>query len=78
LLRLQAKLALVTGGSDGIGLAIAEALLREGAELCIVGRNPDKLARARDQLVFRPGNSLTKSREFLEDGVSGVSLHEGL
>jgi len=49
-MRLQGKLALVTGGSDGIGLAIAEALSREGAELCIVGRNPDKLARARDQL----------------------------
>jgi hypothetical protein len=28
-------------------------------------------------LVFRPGNSLTKSREFLEDGVSGRSPHEG-
>ena len=28
-------------------------------------------------LVFCPGNSLTKSREFLEDGVSGGSPHEG-
>jgi hypothetical protein len=27
--------------------------------------------------VFRPGNSLTKSREFLKDGVSGGSPHEG-
>src|SRR5262245_3115306 len=50
LMRLQGKLALVTGGSDGIGLAIGEALLREGAELCIVGQNPDKLARVRDHL----------------------------
>jgi hypothetical protein len=29
------------------------------------------------RLVFRPVNSLTKSREFLEDGVSGRSPHEG-
>ena len=45
----------MTGGSDGIGLAIAEALLREGAELCIIGRNPEKLARARDQLGAEVG-----------------------
>jgi len=50
LMRLQYKLALITGGSEGIGLAIAEALVREGTELCIVGRDPDKLARAREQL----------------------------
>jgi NAD(P)-dependent dehydrogenase (short-subunit alcohol dehydrogenase family) len=49
-MRLQGKLALVTGGSEGIGLAIAEALAREGAELCIVGRNLDKLTRGREQL----------------------------
>jgi hypothetical protein len=29
-------------------------------------------------LVLRPGNALTKSREFLEDGVSGSSPHEGV
>ena len=29
-------------------------------------------------LVFCPGNSLTKSRELLEDGVSGSGPHEGL
>jgi hypothetical protein len=28
-------------------------------------------------LVFCPGNSLTKSGEFLEDGVSGSGPHEG-
>jgi hypothetical protein len=26
--------------------------------------------------VFRPGNSLTKSGEFLKDGISGSSPHE--
>src|SRR5215207_1486536 len=49
-MRLQGKLALITGGSEGIGLAIAEALAQEGAALCVVGRNQDKLARAREQL----------------------------
>jgi len=30
------------------------------------------------ELVFCPGNSLTKSREFLEDGVGSSGPHEGL
>jgi NAD(P)-dependent dehydrogenase (short-subunit alcohol dehydrogenase family) len=49
-MRLQGKLALITGGSEGIGLAIGEAFAREGAELCIVGRNQHRLARAREHL----------------------------
>ena len=32
-MRLQYKLALITGGSEGIGLAIAEALVREGTDV---------------------------------------------
>ncbi|CDX39775.1 Short-chain dehydrogenase/reductase SDR [Mesorhizobium sp. SOD10] len=46
-IRLQGKRALVTGGSDGIGLAIAEAFAREGAHLLIVGRDAGKLETAR-------------------------------
>jgi NAD(P)-dependent dehydrogenase (short-subunit alcohol dehydrogenase family) len=38
--------ALVTGGNDGIGLAMANELARSGADVCIWGRNPDKNHRA--------------------------------
>jgi NAD(P)-dependent dehydrogenase (short-subunit alcohol dehydrogenase family) len=48
--RLRGKRALVTGGSDGIGLAIAEAFAREGAELYLVGRSSERLARAQKYL----------------------------
>ncbi len=44
--RLEKKKALVTGASDGIGLAIAEAFASEGADLWLVSRNPEKLIAA--------------------------------
>ncbi|MFD5312104.1 SDR family NAD(P)-dependent oxidoreductase [Streptomyces ardesiacus] len=43
--------AVVTGGSDGLGYAIAEALAARGADLILVGRDPHKLDRARDTLL---------------------------
>jgi NAD(P)-dependent dehydrogenase (short-subunit alcohol dehydrogenase family) len=49
-MRLHGKRALVTGGSDGIGLSIAEALQREGAEIAIVGRDAEKLKAASARL----------------------------
>lgn len=40
------KSAIVTGGSSGLGLAIARALVKAGANVAIVARTPDKLAAA--------------------------------
>lgn len=49
-LGLTGKVALVAGGSAGIGLAIARELVREGARVAICGRDPDRLAAARAEL----------------------------
>lgn len=42
--------ALVTGGSSGIGLAIARALREDGYELTLVARRPEPLAEAAAEL----------------------------
>jgi short-subunit dehydrogenase len=44
------KVALVTGGSAGLGLAIARALVGAGASVTIAARDEDRLAAARDSL----------------------------
>jgi len=44
---LRGKVAFVTGGSRGIGLAIARALVADGAHVAITGRNAAHLSSAR-------------------------------
>lgn len=47
---LKGKAAIVTGGTKGIGRAIAEALLRAGADVCISARNGEEVERAVKEL----------------------------
>jgi uncharacterized oxidoreductase len=47
-MNITGKTALVTGGTDGIGLEIARQLLAKGAQVIVCGRREDALASARN------------------------------
>jgi len=53
--KLDGKVAVITGGSSGIGLATAHIFRQQGAQVVIAGRNESALAAARDAIG---GNTL--------------------
>ncbi|MDB5999096.1 MAG: hypothetical protein JWP52_795 [Rhizobacter sp.] len=62
-LELKGKRALVTGGSRGIGKAIARVLAQEGADVALLARNVDTLNAAAAELAAESGRKVV--------GVSG-------
>jgi len=54
-LELTGRVAVVTGGSRGIGKAVARQLALEGADVAIVARNPETLEATRRELADQSG-----------------------
>lgn len=56
-MKLKEKVALITGGGTGIGTAIAQRFVAEGAKICITGRRKEMLDKVAQTLT--PGSVAT-------------------
>ncbi len=57
-LELAGKVVLITGGTDGLGLALATQLAGEGASVAVCGRSVDRLGSARTEIEAGGGDVL--------------------
>jgi NAD(P)-dependent dehydrogenase (short-subunit alcohol dehydrogenase family) len=58
-MELNGKVAIVTGGSKGIGRGIAEALVREGVNVCISARSRSEIDKSVAELLALGGGRAT-------------------
>jgi 3-oxoacyl-[acyl-carrier protein] reductase len=79
----EARTAIVTGGSRGIGRAVAEALLGEGWRVRFCGRTPEHVETARRELSGRFGDAVSgaavdaRRQEEVDRFVAGVLERDG-
>jgi NAD(P)-dependent dehydrogenase (short-subunit alcohol dehydrogenase family) len=79
-MELDGKVAAITGGTAGIGRAIAEGFLAEGAQVVVSGRNAERGAQVvselgADRAFFSQGDATTK--EGVEQAVEAAVEHFG-
>lgn len=72
------KTIIVTGGGSGIGRCVAHELAALGAHVAIVGRNEDKLARVRDEIVEDGGRVSTHVCDIREETAVARTIDEVL
>lgn len=64
--RLDGRVAIVAGGSGGIGMRACAALAGVGATVAIVGRSAERLGQAHDAVVQAGGQALTFSADMAD------------
>jgi NAD(P)-dependent dehydrogenase (short-subunit alcohol dehydrogenase family) len=76
-LGLNGRRVLVTGGSQGIGYAVAKGFLEEGAQVAIVARDPTRLREASARLAaIGNGRVAAKSVDLAAAGVAAALADE--
>ena len=63
---LRDKVALISGGSRGLGLVLARHICDQGGKVALLARDPEELARAKADLTARGGKILTVECDLLD------------
>jgi NAD(P)-dependent dehydrogenase (short-subunit alcohol dehydrogenase family) len=65
-LHLDGKVVLITGGTDGLGAALADRLVEEGARVAVCGRDPGRLAATGQRLLAAGGDAIAVRADVTE------------
>jgi NAD(P)-dependent dehydrogenase (short-subunit alcohol dehydrogenase family) len=57
-LELSDAVILITGGTDGLGSALADGLIREGARVAVCGRDPERVRTTQARLALSGGEAI--------------------
>jgi NAD(P)-dependent dehydrogenase (short-subunit alcohol dehydrogenase family) len=63
---LRDKVAVISGGSRGLGLVLARHICEQGGQVALLARDPQELARAKADLTARDGKVLTVECDLLD------------
>jgi NAD(P)-dependent dehydrogenase (short-subunit alcohol dehydrogenase family) len=74
--RLDGRVALVAGGSGGIGVRLCEALAAVGANVAVVGRSEERLQAARDAIEQTGSQALTVAADATKEEDAERSVQE--
>lgn len=75
---LAGQRVLITGGSSGIGLAVAEALAQEGAEIALLARNEPGLAVAKRKLAEYGADAITLAADVTDREALSPAIDEAV
>jgi NAD(P)-dependent dehydrogenase (short-subunit alcohol dehydrogenase family) len=73
---LEGKVALVTGGSSGMGEEITKAMAAAGASVVAVGRNEERLERVVADASSNGGEAVASVRDLTEEGAPQAVVEE--
>src|SRR6266496_2795848 len=73
---LRDKVAVITGGSRGLGLVLARHICAQGGSVALMARDPEELARAKADLAPRGGAVLTIQCDLLDAAQTGAAVRQ--